>query len=198
MCCRIRRVANESLGAMLFPRHFRADRCGIGHHVSHIMTGTMPGIHCQKSGVRHISAHLIGVIGSDTGRPQLLQQDRFQIDQTMQRTGQIKQGLTRTDPVTFLIILLDVESRSPRLRHVFKPADSQTGGKDHRTPHEDGIGCRNIAKLRDSISRSAEILVGQARDIGFQRPVTAVMGRIKGHDSDNYPARATFAASRSR
>ena len=41
----------------------------------------MPGIHGEEGDLGQVGAHGEGVVGGDAGRPQLLQQQRLEIDQ---------------------------------------------------------------------------------------------------------------------
>jgi len=76
----------------------RADCRGIGHHLGHFGARAMACIHRQKRHARQVGAHRRGVVGGDAGRPDLLQQHGFEIDQMIERAGYVEDRFAGADP----------------------------------------------------------------------------------------------------
>ena len=137
-----------------------ANRRTISHKFGHFTAGTMAGIHRQKRHIRQFHAHIIGVIGSDTGWPKALQKNRFKVDKNRKGAGDITHRLASTDPCPFNIKLFDFQGGTAGLRHGGNPFDGQTSGKGNRTPHENRIGDFAITICHDDFACVIEIGIG--------------------------------------
>ncbi len=147
------------------PRMRRADRGGIGHHLGHLGAGAMPRIHRQERDLRQVGAHRRGVVGGDAGGPELLQQHGFEIDQMIERAGDVEDRLAGADPGAFGVVQLDVEAGAARRRHAFEKLDREARRRDDRPAHEHGIGRRAVAELPDDRLGLQEIAVGARREV---------------------------------
>ena len=80
------------------PGVFRADRGGIGHHVRHLSAGAVARIHREERDFRQVGAHCRSVVGRHAGRPELLQQHGFEIDELIERPSHVEDRLAGADP----------------------------------------------------------------------------------------------------
>ena len=61
------------------------------------------------------SAHIAeGVVGGDAGGPELLQQQGLEVDEMVERAGDVEDRLAGADPGAFGVDQLDVEPRAAR------------------------------------------------------------------------------------
>ncbi len=178
----------------------RADRGGIGHHLGHLGAGAVPRVHRQKRNLGQIGAHRRGVVGGNAGRPDLLQQHGFEIDQMRERAGQIEDRLAGADPGGLGMVELDLEAGAALRRHPFEKLDRQARRADDRPAHEDGIGRLAIAEPADDRLGLQEIAVGARGEvvvISDPAPTCCHCERseaISIHGEKN-PARDRFVAS---
>ena len=124
----IGRVADEADGAdlPLCPR--RADAGRIGHDLRHLGAGAVPGVHGEEGDLGQVRAHREGVVGRDAGRTQLHQEQRLQIDQMVERAGDIQDRLTGADPAAFPMDQVDLDLEPAFPGDALKPLHRQPGG----------------------------------------------------------------------
>ena len=162
---RVGGAADEADGADLLLRLLGADRGTIGHQLHHLLPGAVARIHRQEGDVRQVGTDGIGVIGGDTGRPDLLQEDRLQIDQMGERAGDVHHRIAGADPGPFLEVQRYVEFRAARPGHALQPLDGQPRCEGDRPPHEHAIGDPGVAKAADDLLALQEVFVRQLRDV---------------------------------
>ncbi len=141
----------------------------------------MPRIESEERRLRQLHAHGEGVVGGDTGGAQLLQEDRFQIDQRVQRTGQEDDWLAGADPAAFLVVHFDIERNAARFCDSLEPLDHDTRRGNDRTAHEDRIGHLRVAELRHDVLGAGEVFVGPARHVRLAWNQVAVRLRMLCH-----------------
>ena len=96
--------------------------------LGHLGAGAVPRIHRQERDLGQVGAHRRGVVGRDAGRPELLQQQGFEIDQMIERAGDVEDRLAGADPGALGIVQLDLEIDAARGRHAFEELDRQARG----------------------------------------------------------------------
>ncbi len=163
------RVADEAHGLDLAFGPGRADRGGIGHHLGHFLARTMARIHGEEGRPRHVGAHGPGVVGRDAGRPELLQEDRLEVDEMEERPGDVDHRLAGADPLALDVALVDLDLGLAVGLHFLQPVERQTRREHDRTTHEDRIGHAGIAELADHLLRSIEVVIGELRDLAVSR-----------------------------
>ena len=166
---RRRGVADEADGADLAPRPARADAGGISHHLRHVRPGAVARVEAEEGDLRQLGAHDIGVVGRNAGGAELLQEQRFEIDQMLERAGEVKDRLAGADPFTLGVSQVDLDGDAARRRHRVQPVDGQPRRRDDRPAHENRIGHGDIAEFPHDALGPVEIGVGPGRDIGFRR-----------------------------
>ena len=123
----------------------------------------------RKATVRQRQRHLVGVVGGDAGRADLLQQDRFEIGQMHHAAGEVDDRLAGADPVAFLVDQVDVDW-VPRIGGGgLQPVEHQPGRADHRAAQEHRVSDAFVAEAGDDVLGAVEVAVGAGGDIGRQR-----------------------------
>ena len=165
----VRGIADEADGANLALGPGRADRGGIGHHLGHLLAGTMTGIHGEEGRLRHVRTHRPGIVGGHAGGAELLQEDRLEIDEMEERAGDVHHRFAGADPLALAIAQVEVHRRIAGAAGFLQPFQREPRREHHRTPHEDGVGDLAIAELADHLLRAIEVVVGVAFDLAIFR-----------------------------
>ena len=165
----MRGVADEAHGADLPLGARRADRGGIGHHLGHLLAGAMARIHRQEGRLGHVGTHRPGVVGGHAGWPQLLQEDRLEVDEMEERTGDVHHRLAGADPLALGIAQVEIDRRVARAAELLQPLQRQPRREYHRPAHEDRVGDAAVAEAADHLLGAVEVVIGIALDLAVTR-----------------------------
>ena len=166
-CGEVRAGAGEAAGA-LAPGRVAADAGGVAHHALHLGAGAVPGLHRQERHLGQGQAHLVGVVGGDAGRAELLQQQRLAIGQLVEAAGEVEDRLARADPGALGAHHVEVEARAARGGDLAQPIQHQPRRRDHRAAQEHGVGDAAVAESADHLAGVIEVGVGALGDVGGQ------------------------------
>ena len=147
-----------------------ADAGRVGHHVLHLEAGAVPRIHGQEPRLRQFEAHLIGVVRSDAGRADLLEEQGLQIRELAEGPGKVEDGVAGADPGAFRVHDLDVEGGPARGRHGLHPFHHQARRADDGAAQENGVGHARVAEALHDGAGAVEIRVRPRRDLGVGSP----------------------------
>src|SRR3954454_6111909 len=81
----------------------------------------------------------------------------------------IHDRLTRSDPAAFSVDQVDLDLEPALPRNSFKPLHRQSGGRNHRPAHEDGVSHPLVAEPAYCGLGPQEVGVGPAGDVGDRR-----------------------------
>ena len=146
----------------------------------------MARIHRHECHLRQVGAHGIGVVRRHARRPQLLQQQRLQVHQVIERAGHVHQRLAGADPAALFVAQVDPEANAALDGHTLQPGDRKARRRDHRAPQEQGVGNLLVAEAADHVPGPVEVEIGPVRDVAlFERPrragpvlAVATLGRV--------------------
>ncbi len=161
----VRGVADETDRADLALGPRRADRGGVGHHFGHLLAGAVARIHGEERRLGHVGAHRPGVVGSDAGRSQLLQEDRLEIDQMEERARDVHHRLAGADPLALVVAQVDLDLGVARLARLRQPVERQPRRENHGTAHEDGVDHAAVTEPADHPLGAVEVVIGVAFDL---------------------------------
>jgi hypothetical protein len=74
----------------------------------------MARVHREEGRPWAVGAHGEGVVGGDAGRPQLLQEERLEVDQMEEGAGDVHHRLAGADPLALAIAQVDLDRGAAR------------------------------------------------------------------------------------
>ena len=126
-------VADETLGPCPFRRR-RANGRGVGHQILHVRAGAVARLHREECCVGQCQAHLPGIVGSDAGRANLLQEDGLHLRQRRHRARDGEQRYIRRDQCAFSMRHDDVERLAACRGGPGQPFQHHARGAQHWAP----------------------------------------------------------------
>jgi len=85
----------------------------------------MARIHGEEGRLGHVGAHRPGIVGRHAGRPQLLQEDRLEVDEMEERAGDVHHRLAGADPLALAVTQVELDRGVARAAEFFQPLQRQ-------------------------------------------------------------------------
>ncbi len=152
----------------------------------------MPRFHRHESSIWQGKCHLIGVMGSDAGGAELLQQQGFERGHAGKGAGQINQWLPGPDPAALRRHDFDRNRETLFSSDVSEPLDHQAVGSNDRPADEERIGDFALAEMRDDRLSAVEIRIGARRDLALAQSELRADRRSDGGIFFIWPVRGHF------